>query len=57
MKRIRKVLFFKLGMFLMILLVSLTSWAQQSINGRVVDSEEQPLPGVTLSDDIGKDFF
>jgi TonB-dependent starch-binding outer membrane protein SusC len=48
MTRIKKVLFFKLGLFVMVLFVSFASWAQQSIEGRVVDHEGQPLPGVTV---------
>ena len=48
MRKIKKVLFFKLGLFFMVLLVSFTGIAQQNVNGRVFDSEGQPLPGASV---------
>ncbi len=48
MKTKNSVLIRNLGLLLMMTLISLTSWAQQSIKGKVVDSEGLPLPGATV---------
>ena len=44
----KRVLIRNLGLLLMIPLLSLTSWAQQSIKGKVLDSEGSPLPGASV---------
>ncbi len=48
MKKMKNVLIRNLGLLLMILTISLASWAQQNIKGKVVDSEGLPLPGATV---------
>ncbi|MDO8951906.1 MAG: SusC/RagA family TonB-linked outer membrane protein, partial [Draconibacterium sp.] len=48
MKKKQRVLIRSLCLLLMIPLLSLTSWAQQSIKGKVVDSGGLPLPGVAV---------
>ena len=48
MLKIRRDLFIKLGLSLMVLFVPFTGFAQQNVRGRVVDSEGQPLPGASV---------
>jgi len=48
MKKMKRVLIRNLGLLVMILLLSLSSWAQQTIKGKVVDSDGSPLPGATV---------
>jgi len=45
MKKKKRVLIRILALMLMICSISLTSWAQQSIKGKVVDADGLPLPG------------
>lgn len=44
----KRMLFRNFGLLLMMTFISLISWAQQSIKGKVVDSEGSPLPGATV---------
>jgi outer membrane receptor protein involved in Fe transport len=48
MKRKNRVLLRKMSLLLVVMLAATLSWAQQSISGKVVDSDGQPLPGVTV---------
>jgi len=49
MKRIKNDLFLKkLGLLLIALTLSVAGWTQQTVKGKVVDSEGIPLPGVAV---------
>lgn len=48
MKRIKYTLFHRLLLLVGLLIVSNISWGQQSVTGKVVDTEGIPLPGVNV---------
>jgi TonB-linked SusC/RagA family outer membrane protein len=48
MKKKKQVLFRKLSIVLVAIFMVSTTWAQQSIRGKVVDSDGIPLPGVAV---------
>ena len=48
MKKEKFILFRKLGLLLVAIFMASSIWAQQSISGKVVDTDGQPLPGVTV---------
>ena len=48
MKKMNTVLIRNFGLMLMMTFISSTSWAQQSIKGKVLDDYGLPLPGATV---------
>ena len=48
MKRKNQILFRKLSLVLVAILMVSVTWAQQSISGKIVDSDGIPLPGVAV---------